>query len=53
MLAKLKPSEPSLRDLLDDPIVKRLMQRDGVEAEKLRPYLEKLQQDIALREISH
>lgn len=53
MLAKPKPTEPTLRDLLDDPIIKRLMQRDGVEAEVLRRSIEKLKADMELRGQAH
>jgi len=34
--------EPTLAEMLDDPIVQVLMQSDGVQASSLRPMLEQL-----------
>ncbi|MCW5729978.1 MAG: hypothetical protein KIT20_04410 [Alphaproteobacteria bacterium] len=35
-------SEPSLREMLDDPIVRLVMRRDGVDREQIRELLEPL-----------
>ncbi|MCI5050598.1 MAG: hypothetical protein MRY32_09795 [Rickettsiales bacterium] len=41
--------EPPLDDVLDDPIVKALMNKDGVEVTDLRPMLEQIARESAAR----
>lgn len=38
-LRPVKMTEPQLKDLIDDPIVKLLMKRDGVKQEVLMPLI--------------
>lgn len=44
--------EPSLEELLDEPIVRKLMARDGVEQGKLQHELANLARAVAARKLA-